>query len=104
MHDMCIYSCVGFTGPFSGLTHCPECGKCRYEEVKFVESDGEIRFPRKRFSSIPVGPQLQALYRDPKSADAMRYRERRTQEIFDELQEMNGTKPGFHDIFDGSDY
>jgi hypothetical protein len=43
VHDMCIDSCVGFTGPFAGLTHCPECGKCCYEEVKFVESDGEIR-------------------------------------------------------------
>ncbi|KAG2742853.1 hypothetical protein P692DRAFT_20749478, partial [Suillus brevipes Sb2] len=73
VHEMCIDSCVGFTGPFAGLTHCPECGKCRYDEVKFAESGGEIRVPRKQFSSIPVGPQLQALYRDPKSADAMRY-------------------------------
>jgi hypothetical protein len=104
VHDMCIDSCVGFTGPFGGLAHCPECGKCRYDVVKFAESGGEIRIPRKQFSSISVGPQLQALYRDPKSADAMRYRERRTQEIFDELQQMDGIKPDFHDIFDGSDY
>lgn len=34
----------------------------------------------------------------------MRYCERRTQEIFDELQQMDGIKPNFHDIFDGSNY
>lgn len=61
VHNMCIDSCVGFMGPFCGLTHCPECGKCHYDVVKFAESGGEIQVPHKQLSSIPVGLQLQAL-------------------------------------------
>ncbi|KAJ3831073.1 hypothetical protein F5878DRAFT_507534, partial [Lentinula raphanica] len=30
--DMCINSCVGFTGPFSELEVCPYCGEDRYEK------------------------------------------------------------------------
>jgi hypothetical protein len=32
MHDMCMNTCVGFTGPFAGLQHCPECGEARYDQ------------------------------------------------------------------------
>ncbi|KAG1906594.1 uncharacterized protein F5891DRAFT_926869, partial [Suillus fuscotomentosus] len=24
-HDMCLNTCIGFTGPFASLDHCPEC-------------------------------------------------------------------------------
>ncbi|KAG1718556.1 uncharacterized protein EDB91DRAFT_1036891, partial [Suillus paluster] len=24
-HNMCINTCIGFTGPFASLNHCPEC-------------------------------------------------------------------------------
>lgn len=32
MHDMCINTCVGFTGPFGDLQHCPECGEAQYDQ------------------------------------------------------------------------
>ncbi|KAK0430282.1 hypothetical protein EV421DRAFT_1913079 [Armillaria borealis] len=31
-HDMCIKSCVGFTGPFAGLEICPYCGEDQYTQ------------------------------------------------------------------------
>jgi hypothetical protein len=29
-HDMCIYSHIGFTGPYEDLLECPTCGEARY--------------------------------------------------------------------------
>lgn len=29
--DMCINSCIGFTGPFLHLSHCSECGELHYD-------------------------------------------------------------------------
>ncbi|KAF8987168.1 hypothetical protein BDZ89DRAFT_1173938 [Hymenopellis radicata] len=71
-HDMCYKSCAGFMGPFSHLRICPFCG-----EDRFTTPDGSI--PRKQFQTIPIGPQLQALWRSPEGADAMQYRRVYTQ-------------------------
>ncbi|KAF8340203.1 hypothetical protein F5887DRAFT_888652, partial [Amanita rubescens] len=67
--DMCINSCLAYTGPFSSLQACPHCAEPRYHE----ESVSRKRVPRQTFSTIPLGPQLQALYRSPESADRMHY-------------------------------
>ncbi|KAL1699540.1 hypothetical protein EV121DRAFT_284020 [Schizophyllum commune] len=52
--DMCVKSCVAFTGPFVDLEHCPTCGLARY-------GPGNAKVPQKQFSTILLGPQLQAL-------------------------------------------
>ncbi|KIK76909.1 hypothetical protein PAXRUDRAFT_17865 [Paxillus rubicundulus Ve08.2h10] len=67
-HDMCPDSCVGFTGPFKDLDDCPTCNKSQWNEAKLHVSNGCIKVSLKKFPTIPLGPQLQALYRDPKSA------------------------------------
>jgi hypothetical protein len=95
VHHMCEKSCVAFTGPFADLTCCPECGEERYE------SPG---IPKQEFYTIPLGPQLQALYRDPQSAKDMSYRRTRTQEIIRELQQNNGILEGFEDFLHGREY
>ena len=33
-HDMCINSCLAYTGPYKHLEICPECGEPRYEPQK----------------------------------------------------------------------
>jgi hypothetical protein len=52
---MCINSCAAFTGPFSNLAECPICHEARY--IDKTES------PWQEFYTIPIGPQLQALWR-----------------------------------------
>lgn len=32
VHDMCINTCIRFTGPFSLLQRCPECDEPRYDQ------------------------------------------------------------------------
>ncbi|KAF9642956.1 hypothetical protein BDM02DRAFT_3068228, partial [Thelephora ganbajun] len=59
-HDMCIWSCVGFTGPFAGLESCPHCQMPRYDPDKLEKSGGKVKVPQKQFMTFPVGPQIQA--------------------------------------------
>jgi hypothetical protein len=97
--DMCINSCIGYTGPFAELTNCPMCGQGRYE------TETVPHVPRKQFHTIPIGPQLQALWRNPEGADGMGYRRKYTEKIREELRHHNGTRVSpYGDFFDGSDY
>ncbi|KAG1744035.1 uncharacterized protein EDB91DRAFT_1236594 [Suillus paluster] len=97
VHDMCINTCVGFTGPFSLLDHCPECDEPHYDQDVILRTHS-------RFVSVPIGPQLQALYCDPQSAQEMCYRNKCTQEIIEELECEDGHKQSRSDFIDGTDY
>lgn len=101
-HDMCVNTCVGFTGPFESLDHCPECSEPRYNQEELEATGAKV--PRRQFSTIPVGQQLQAIHRSPEGAVALQYRNIQTQQIFDELNQSNGSKESYDDFFDGSQY
>ncbi|KAH9848551.1 hypothetical protein C2E23DRAFT_739310, partial [Lenzites betulinus] len=58
LHDMCVNSCVAFTGPFAPLDRCPTCQEPRYEEQEGAHAR---RIPRRTFHTYPLGPQLQAM-------------------------------------------
>ncbi|KAF8840952.1 hypothetical protein BDN67DRAFT_990071 [Paxillus ammoniavirescens] len=81
INNMCPKSCIGYPGPFSRLEHCPECGVSRYDIDILKESGNTIKTPCLQFATIPIGPQLQALFRD-----------------------LNSATPVFNDIFNGTDY
>ncbi|KAH9002126.1 hypothetical protein EDB86DRAFT_2800981, partial [Lactarius hatsudake] len=51
-HDMCVRSCVAYTGPYGELESCPRCSSPRY-------IPGTTK-AQKRFSTIPIGPVIQA--------------------------------------------
>jgi len=102
--DMCINSCIGFTGPFHHLSHCSECGESRYDTTLLQDTQGVVRKPCKQFSTILLGPQLQALYRDPQKANDMNYRREYTHRVFDKLRQNGGIQDVYNDFFDGSDY
>ncbi|KAJ7159572.1 hypothetical protein C8R46DRAFT_1286885, partial [Mycena filopes] len=55
--DMCIDSCIAYTGPFYALDNCPYCGQSRWEPGHAPE----VKIPRRQFSTFPLAPQLQAL-------------------------------------------
>jgi len=66
------------------------CGESRYDAAKKAASGGKKLVPRQVFHTIPIGPQLQALWRNPESANSIRYRERRTKEILRSCSAMQG--------------
>ncbi|KAJ8579853.1 hypothetical protein M405DRAFT_718263, partial [Rhizopogon salebrosus TDB-379] len=102
-HDMCPNSCLAFTGPFAPLTVCPICSSSRWDQARLHASNGHEKVAAKKFVTIPLGPQLQALYRNPESACNMRYLHQRTQQILAEIR-ATSTIPVVDDIAMGWDY
>jgi hypothetical protein len=89
-HDMCPGSCIAYTGPYNKLNACPCCSMTRY----FPDTDK----PRKRFTTIPIGPVIQAFYRSRDTADKMHYLERRLAANADQLRQPGSG--GNLDIYD----
>ena len=103
-HHMCIESCVGFTGPFAALESCPECGRSRYDEEALDKSGGEMKIPRKVFTTFPVGPQLQARWKHPQTAKDMFYRWEKTQDLRQTCAQTGGPPDIYDDILCGEAY
>ncbi|KAI6094453.1 hypothetical protein EV401DRAFT_2164076, partial [Pisolithus croceorrhizus] len=70
--DMCVNSCAAFIGLLLDLDVCPECSEPCYDQVKLQRSNGRIKQPRAMSHTMPIGPQLQALWRHPETAEKMR--------------------------------
>jgi hypothetical protein len=104
VHDMCVNSCIGYTGPFFALEACPKCGEPRFDPIRLASSNGRDKISRQSFSTIPLGPQLQALWRTPEGAAKMRYRQELTKKIRAHLHQSNGSMDVYEDFFYGRDY
>ena len=96
IEHMCPNSCLAYTGPFASLDICPECGEQRYDDTG--------RTPRQEFYTIPLGPLLQALWRDRRSAERMSYRKRKTLEIIEELLSNDGHLKAIKDFLYSLEY
>ncbi|KAI0280725.1 hypothetical protein BC826DRAFT_924214, partial [Russula brevipes] len=94
--DMCPNSCLAYTGPFSHLQKCPYCEEQRY-------SDPDSTCPRRQFVTLPIGPQLQALWRHPESVAKLRDRLRRTQVALAQSDSLHGIQD-YYDLCCGSEY
>ncbi|KAG6914757.1 hypothetical protein DXG01_015507 [Tephrocybe rancida] len=94
--DMCIDSCVAFTGPYHDAVTCPTCGQ--------DPLDSKTKKPRQQFNTIPSGPQLQALKRHLLSAIAMKYRQCQTETLQRLLRDQGGDMKVFDDILSGTKY
>ena len=95
---MCINTCVAFTGPHAGLENCPaeECSEPCYDQDKYQASGGKNKVARRKFTMFPPGPQIQARWNHPETAEKMLYRQRRT---------AAGADTGsYDDILDGEAY
>lgn len=103
-HDMCPETCVAFTGPFADLDHCPICGSERYDPIKLQASGGRTRIARQKFITIPLGTQLQALWRDPEHAQKMSYLSAKTERLLNELRANGGVFNEIDDFVMGTDY
>ena len=98
IHDMCVNGCIAYTGPFAKLEICTTCGQERYDTAS------SKKVPRKQFHTLPIAPQLQALWRTPEGAESMGYRMHCTEKIFSELRANGGKHKSFGDFFHGVDY
>ncbi|KAG2134172.1 uncharacterized protein EDB93DRAFT_1051892, partial [Suillus bovinus] len=96
-------SCMAFTGLNSNLVECAICNKPCYNPIKFANSQGKEKFPRLVTTLFPLGPQLQVLYHDTKSAEEMEYQQQQTQKIFDKLND-HSAKQSYSDFLDGKAY
>ena len=101
-HDMCFNTCIGFTGPFAELVDCPYCHEPRYDQRELKDSGGNRKVPRKSFTTFPLGPQIQARWRNPQMAQKMSYRRKKTQEELSCNRDMDDYV--YDDVFCGSDY
>ena len=103
-HHMCLNSCVAFTGPYANLASCPTCGESRYKEKDLRESDGLKKVPRKVFTTFPVGPQIQARWKNAQSAKDMAYRWEKTEELLRGRTDPNDPPDILDDILCGEAY
>ena len=87
-HDMCINSCLAYTGPRETLDTCPRCGEPQY-------CLGTTK-PQKRFTTVPIGPVIQALYSSLEVSESMHYLENKLTENLAHAR-LNG---GILDVYD----
>ncbi|KAK0193264.1 hypothetical protein F5146DRAFT_1101393 [Armillaria mellea] len=82
-HDMCINSCIVYTGPYIDCDSCFECGQSHY--------DDHGSKPHHQFDTIPIGPVLQALYleRTASILEFMKMHEGKV-EVYDDILFWNG--------------
>jgi len=100
MHDMCLNTCIAYMGPFSELSSCPKCQEPWYKTTPA----GREQQPQRQFHNIPLGPQLQALWRSPETAKKMCHRSQETKRILEELERDSNCIKEWKDIYHGTTY
>ena len=98
--DMCVKSCMAFTGPYKDLDACLKCSEPRYDPILLRSSNGTIKKPRQSMTTIPIGPQIQALWSHRLSAEKMSYRQQVTEALLGQDQPPNVLT----DYTEGDDY
>jgi hypothetical protein len=88
-HDMCVNSCLAFTGPHETLDACSQCKASRY-------CPGTTN-AQKRFTTIPIGPVIQAMYSSCGVADSMHYLERKLAGNVERVRLSGGSMLDFYD-------
>ena len=104
MNDQCINTCIAYTGPFTDRDTCLYCNEPRYDLELLAASDGNKKVPRRQFYTIPIGPLLQAFYRNPEGALDMLHRANEIKKILEELETNGNTPRHWEDVYWGSDH
>jgi hypothetical protein len=104
INDMCPESCVAFTGPYSALDTCPRCQSARYDTKILRSSRGKSKKALLQFYTIPLGPQIQAIWRLQAGAEKMKHRQTRTKELLEMLGTNGALIEEYDDLYHGSDY
>ncbi|KAG6864055.1 hypothetical protein C0991_000548 [Blastosporella zonata] len=94
INDLCLNSCLAYTGPLANKEICHRCGQPRLDPIT-----GK---PRVQLFTIPLGFSIQALKRHVTTAKQMDYFWKRSQELLKELRN-NGEIELVDDIVCGTD-
>ena len=94
-HDKCPNTCVAYTGPYEDLNACPCCPLSRY----FPSTD----IPWKRFTTLPIGPVIQAFHGSHELADNMHYLERALTANTERAWHTGGRLDRYDDVSCGKD-
>ncbi len=95
--DMCVKSCLAFTGVYAYDVKCRECNEDRYVIIK-----GK-KVPRKQSTTILLAPLMQALYSTPEGADNMEYLYKAIRTHIAEVEQYGEKISPYRDVSDGSD-
>ncbi|KAG1882125.1 hypothetical protein F4604DRAFT_1879554 [Suillus subluteus] len=101
VHDMCINTCLAFTGPFADLDRCPRCGEDCWDQKR---STPQKKVAQQKFNTYPIGPQLQALWWHPDHTEKMHWREEHRKKILKELKLTGGVPEVYEDMLHGKQY
>ncbi|KAF9440908.1 hypothetical protein P691DRAFT_792642 [Macrolepiota fuliginosa MF-IS2] len=93
LHNMCPETWIAFTGPMKDHDICSTCDLMKGKKV-----------PACTFTTIPIGPVLQALYAGPQTAEALYYHKWKTQDMLHSLVPGSTLPPTYDDFFCGTDY
>jgi hypothetical protein len=88
-HDLCPESCIAYTGPYEDLDKCPRCYTTWYRPGS--------QKPWKRFTTVPIGPVLQAFYGSHEIADQMHYLEHKLAENMNKVRLGGGKLSAYDD-------
>jgi len=102
VHHMCTQSCIAYTGPFLDLEACPVCSEPCYDQFQLQASGRKERVPCQEYHTIPIGPQIQVLYRDRESSTHGQYLCRERERVLSEIKE-HGVLGEYSDVLHGLD-
>ncbi|KAF8578619.1 hypothetical protein K439DRAFT_1648728 [Ramaria rubella] len=99
-------SCVTYTGPFLNLEACPKCETSRWDDfhLNHTSKKKKKKVPAQHFYTIPLAPQIQALWQSPESSQNLNYCWRGMQELLDIINSGNYERRTFTDLLDGDEY
>jgi hypothetical protein len=88
-HDMCLETCMAYTGPHKDLEACPFCSTSRYLPGS--------KKARQHFTTIPIGPVIQAFYGSCEVAEPMHYLEQKLAENIESARLNGGKLDSYYD-------
>jgi hypothetical protein len=92
--DMCIKSCIAYTGKYAQLEACPYISSatkspCNLPRFKPQRGSGR-KIPVAQFTALPIKPTIQALYANETTSRLMRDRDRCLQQVLHLLATASG--------------
>ena len=82
---------------------CPYCSTPHYDPAVLEQSASKTKITQREFHTMPLGPQLQAIYCSWESAEQMHYGENKMDEIMKEFQAGSSGIVNYEDWCHGSD-
>ena len=85
--DICVNGCHPYVSLFCNLETCYKCGAPCFDPAQLQLTDKRV--PLQHDCTIPLGPQLQAIYCAEEGMCAMQYLNEKTQQVVEMLENLN---------------